>query len=97
MDEPQSPVDVILGIRKELKEFQQNSSPQALRAEWKAACEAALRLDGPPDEIIEYLEYRGLVRAVRKRERLLHAKLKREAERTSRLEADRNPRHAPPA
>jgi hypothetical protein len=66
MNEPQSPVDVIISIRKELKEFQQTSSPQALRAEWKAGLRLGLRLGGQPDEIIEYLKHRGLIRATRK-------------------------------
>jgi hypothetical protein len=74
MHEPQSPVDVVTSIRKELKEFQQSSSSQALRAEWKAAL--GLCLDGQPEEIVEYLKYRGLVRAARKSTRLL-AKPKR--------------------
>jgi len=38
----QSPVDVIIGIRKELAEFQRTSSRQELLAALKVACRAAL-------------------------------------------------------
>ena len=37
-----SPVAVVIAIREDLAEFQRTSSKEALRAEWKAACQAAL-------------------------------------------------------
>ena len=59
-----SPVDVAVKIREELA-FQRISSKEALRAEWKAACRAALRWPTsiPDDDpIIEHLTQRGVIR-----------------------------------
>jgi hypothetical protein len=68
-----SPVDVIIGLRKDLAEFRKTSSKEALRKELREACrEALLRAaaadghDGPGcptiEPIVEYLQERGLVR-----------------------------------
>jgi hypothetical protein len=67
-EQQQSPVDVIINIRKELAEFRRNSSKEALRAEWREACEAALlqAVGSDPfglDPVIEYLEQRGVIRS----------------------------------
>jgi hypothetical protein len=52
MHEPQSPVDVVISIRKELKEYQQTSSSQALRETLRASCrEALLQAVGRPDRV----------------------------------------------
>jgi hypothetical protein len=69
MDEQQqSPVDVIIRLRKDLEEFQRTGSEQALRA----ACREALRravaenvsvLRPDMDPVIEHLKRRGLVRS----------------------------------
>ena len=74
-----SPADVLIGIRKELAEFQQNGNKQAfrerLRAELREACKAALNQTGDrsayPDiaAIVEYLEDRGLIRLNSRRNR----------------------------
>ena len=66
----QSPVDVILGIRKELAEFQKAGGRQALLATLREAREDDLRRaaagcpDCPDSEplVVEYLEQRGLIR-----------------------------------
>jgi hypothetical protein len=71
--QPQSPVDVIIALRKELAEFQKVSSKEALREELRAACKEALQRgavagcpDGPSypniEPIVEYLTERGLIR-----------------------------------
>ena len=69
-----SPVDVIIGLRKDLAEFRKTSSKEALRKELREACrEALLRAaaTGCPDDgssypniepIVEYLTERGLIR-----------------------------------
>jgi hypothetical protein len=63
----QSPVDVILGIREELAEFQRNGGRQALLAKLRETREADLRatMRGPDpfglDFVIEYLRDRGLI------------------------------------
>jgi hypothetical protein len=79
MDEqqPQSPVDVIIGIRKELKEFQRTSSKEALRAAYR---EALLRgvaesFSAPDFDIrstVEHLEERGVIRSKPSRARRRH-------------------------
>ena len=62
----QSPVDVVIGIRKDLEEFQRRGGKQALRAEMQAACrDALLRTVSDPDAdavIVAYLEQRELLR-----------------------------------
>jgi hypothetical protein len=70
-----SPVEVAVKILEDLAEFRRTSSPEAFRAEARAACEEAfrqgMRRGGQPDEIIEYLERRGLIRtAPRKKKKL---------------------------
>jgi|SRR6516165_5410851 hypothetical protein len=66
-EQHQSPVDVVISIRKELAEFQRTSSKQAWRAELREACKEALLqqaaggLDIRP--VVEYLEQRGLIRS----------------------------------
>jgi hypothetical protein len=67
----QSPVDVLLGIRKELAEFRRNGGKQALLAKWRKACgEALLQTMHSPDfetalsepgGIIEHLRDRGVI------------------------------------
>ena len=70
-----SPVDVIIGLRKELAEFQKTNSKdvlrEALRKELRAACKEALHRAGAgadrPDypniePIVEYLQERGAIR-----------------------------------
>ena len=65
-----SPVAVVIAIREDLAEFQRTSSKEALRAEWKAACQAALlqaasrrSSDSVPDSWLrDYLNERGLIR-----------------------------------
>jgi len=72
-----SPVDVAVSIRKDLAEFQRTSSKEALRAEWKAACQAALlqaasrrSSDSVPDSWLrDYLDERGLLRQPKSRQR----------------------------
>ena len=70
--QPPPPVEVVLGIREELAEFQRNGGKQALRAKWRAACEEALvqTMRDPvsfeaalsePGGIIEYLRDRGVI------------------------------------
>ena len=84
----QSPVDVIIGLRKELAEFQKVSNKQAfketLRAALRAACKEALlraaagadRPDYPNIEpIVEYLTERGLIRPKLSRARIRRLKL----------------------
>jgi hypothetical protein len=71
-DDRQSPVDVVLDIRKELAEFQRTSSSKAfrekIREELNAACKAALRqaAESPGGlnikPIVEYLQERGLIK-----------------------------------
>jgi hypothetical protein len=67
------PVKTVLDICEEMAGFRRNGSRQALLAEWRAACEAALlaAMLGPdpfeaalagPGGVIEYLEQRGLIR-----------------------------------
>ena len=73
MDEQQqSPVDVIIRLRKDLEEFQRTGSEQALRETLRAACREALRravaenvsvLRPDMDPVIEHLKRRGLVRS----------------------------------
>jgi len=73
--QPQSPADVIIGLRKDLAEFQRTSSKEALREalrkELRAACKEALHRAGAgadrPDypniePIVEYLQERGAIR-----------------------------------
>ena len=73
--QPQSPADVIIGLRKDLAEFQRTSSKEvlreALRKELRAACKEALHRAGAgadrPDypniePIVEYLQERGAIR-----------------------------------
>jgi hypothetical protein len=74
--QPQSPVDVIIGLRKELAEFQKVSSKEALREalrkELRASCKEALQRgavtadcpDGYPnfEPIVEYLQERGVIK-----------------------------------
>jgi hypothetical protein len=73
--QPQSPVDVIIALRKELAEFRKVSNKQALREtlrkELRAACKEALHRAGAgadrPDypniePIVEYLQERGAIR-----------------------------------
>jgi hypothetical protein len=76
--QPQSPVDVILGLREDLAKFQKASSKQAfketLRKELREACKEALQQGaagaGYPDGssypnielIVEYLRERGAIR-----------------------------------
>src|SRR6516162_2594200 len=73
--QPQSPADVIIGLRKDLAEFQTTSSREAwreaLRRELREACEEALQRAGAgadrPDypniePLVEYLQERGLIR-----------------------------------
>jgi len=69
----QSPVDVIIGIRKELAEFQRTSSRQELLAALKVDCRAALPRrtagsfhDHPAVEhlAVAYLERHGLLRSL---------------------------------
>ena len=63
----QSPVDVILGIREELAEFQKAGGRQALLAKLRETREADLRatMRGPDpfglDPVVEYLRDRGLI------------------------------------
>jgi hypothetical protein len=82
----QSPVDVINDIRAELAEFQRTSSKEAFRArlreELQAACKEALRrtADDPPDhpnieQLVEYLEQRGLIKRARKAVRMADRRL----------------------
>jgi hypothetical protein len=78
--QPQSPVDVVLGIREELAEFRRNGGKQAMRTKWRKACgEALSSLASPelsfeqalaePGGIIEYLRDRGVIRIERPRNR----------------------------
>ena len=72
--QPQSPADVIIGLRKDLAEFQRTSSKEALRAalrkELRAACKEALLRTAAADcpdypniePLVEYLQERGLIR-----------------------------------
>ena len=72
--QPQSPVDVIIGLRKDLAEFQRTSSKEALREalrkELRAACKEALLRTAAADcpdypniePLVEYLQERGLIR-----------------------------------
>ena len=84
----QSPVDVIIGLRKDLAEFQKISNKQALREtlrkELRAACKESLhraaagadRPDYPNIEpIVEYLTERGLIRPKLSRARIRRLKL----------------------
>jgi len=84
----QSPVDVIIGLRKDLAEFQKISNKQALREtlrkELRAACKEALHRAGAgadrPDypniePIVEYLTERGLIRPKLSRARIRRLKL----------------------
>jgi hypothetical protein len=69
-EQQQSPVDVVVNIRKDLAEFQQNSSKQALRKAMREACEEAfLRTAGhiDIDPVVEYLKERGVIRSGSKR------------------------------
>jgi hypothetical protein len=75
--QPQSPVDVIIELRKDLAEFQRTSSKEALRKELRAACrEALLRAAAGADcypniePIVEYLQERRLVRPKLSRARI---------------------------
>ena len=84
--QPQSPADVIIGLRKDLAEFQRTSSKEALREalrkELRAACKEALQRGagaaGCPDgssypniePIVEYLQERGLIRPKLSRARI---------------------------
>jgi len=68
--QPQSPADVIIGLRKDLAEFQRTSSKEALRKELRAACKEALLRTAAADcpdypniePLVEYLQERGLIR-----------------------------------
>ena len=72
--QPQSPADVIIGLRKDLAEFQRTSSKEALREalrkELRAACKEALLRTAAADcpdypniePLVEYLQERGLIR-----------------------------------
>ena len=72
--QPQSPADVIIGLRKDLAEFQRTSSKEALREalrkELRAACKEALLRTAAADcpdypniePLVEYLTERGLIR-----------------------------------
>jgi hypothetical protein len=83
--QPQSPAGVIIGLRKDLAEFQRTSSKQALREalreELREACKEALlrgagadRPDYPNIEpIVEYLKERGVIR----RSKLSRAQIRR--------------------
>ena len=72
-----SPVAVVIAIREDLAEFQRTSSKEALRAEWKAACQAALlqaasrpsRDPVPGSWLLEHLIERGLIRQPKSRQR----------------------------
>jgi hypothetical protein len=70
-----SPVDVALGIREELAEFQRNGGREALLARLRASREKDLRItmQGPDpfglDFVVEYLRDRGLIRIERPRKR----------------------------
>jgi hypothetical protein len=63
----QSPVEVIASIRKDLAEFQRNSSREALREFMREACKEDLihafhhNLEAP-SAVIEHLVDRGLIR-----------------------------------
>jgi hypothetical protein len=65
--QPQSPVEVILGIREELAEFQRNGGREALLAKLRENRKADLlaTLQGPDpfglDFVIEHLRDRGLI------------------------------------
>jgi len=72
-----SPVAVVVAIREDLAEFKRTSSKEALRAEWKAACQADLlqaasrrSSDSVPDSWLrDYLDERGLLRQPKRRQR----------------------------
>jgi len=85
--QPQSPADVIIGLRKDLAEFQRTSSKEALREalrkELRAACKEALHRAGAgadrPDypniePIVEYLQERGAIRPKLSRARVRQLK-----------------------
>jgi hypothetical protein len=67
----QSPVDVIIGIRKELAEFQRTSSREELLAALKVVCRAALTCWVPGsfhdpsavEKAVAYLERYGISRS----------------------------------
>ena len=87
--QPRSPADVIIGLRKDLAEFQRTSSKEALREalrkELRAACKEALLRTAAADcpdypniePLVEYLQERGLIRPKlsRARIRLLESSL----------------------
>ena len=81
--QPQSPADVIIGLRKDLAEFQRTSSKEALREalrkELRAACKEALQRGDAGylniEPIVEYLTERGLIRPKLSRARIRRLKL----------------------
>jgi hypothetical protein len=64
---PPAPVEVVLGIQKELAEFQRNSDPQELRAAMKIALQAVLNpavyQSSEARQAVAFLERYGVLQA----------------------------------
>jgi hypothetical protein len=73
----ESPVDVIIGIRKDLEEFRRTSSKEALRAAyrealWRGFAESVSAPGFDIRQTVEYLEDRGVIRSKPSRARRRH-------------------------